>query len=396
MKILFLDQTGEIGGAELALADIAHPYRQDCLVGLFADGPFRHVLEQRQIPVQVLSSNPIKVSRESGWLGGLASLKTLMPLILQVASLSRQYDLIYANTQKAMVVGAIASLLGRRPLVVHLHDILSKEHFSWMNRRLSTILTNSFAALVIADSEATKDAFVQAGGRSDIAHVVYYGFDIKQYQQHQSQAASRQWLEQQIGVKDCFIVGHFGRITEWKGQHILIESLTQCPENVIAVFVGGSIFGSKEYVEQLYQKVTELGLEQRVMFLGFRPDVTKYMAGCDLVAHTSISPEPFGRVIVEGMLCGRPVVAAAAGGAVEIVEHDRTGWLSSPGDAQKLAEVINQCRSHPDRAATIAQRGQEFASQTFHIDTTGQKVAQLLTRVVKNQSLPQVRTNAVS
>ena len=395
MKILFLDQTGEIGGAELALADIAHPYRQDCLVGLFADGPFRHVLEQRQIPVRVLSSNPIKVSRESGWLGGLSSLKTLMPLILQVASLSREYDLIYANTQKAMVVGAIASLLSHRPLVVHLHDILSKEHFSWMNRRLSTILTNSFATLVIADSEATKNAFVQAGGRQDITQVVYYGFDVKQYQQHQPQAASSQWLEQQIGVKDHFIVGHFGRITEWKGQHILIEALTHCPENVIAVFVGGSIFGSKEYVEQLYQQVTEFGLEKRVMFLGFRPDVTKYMAGCDLVAHTSISPEPFGRVIVEGMLCGRPVVAAAAGGAVEIVEHDRTGWLSSPGDAQKLSEVINQCRSHPEQAAAIAQRGQHFASQTFHIDTTGQKIAQLLEGVVANQALTPIQTGPV-
>jgi len=52
------------------------------------------------------------------------------------------------------------------------------------------------------------------------------------------------------------------------------------------------------------------------------------MTACDLVAHTSTVPEPFGRVIVEAMLCERPVVAAGAGGVVELVEPGKTGWLA--------------------------------------------------------------------
>jgi glycosyltransferase involved in cell wall biosynthesis len=51
------------------------------------------------------------------------------------------------------------------------------------------------------------------------------------------------------------------------------------------------------------------------------------MAACDLVTHTSTAPEPFGRVIVEAMLCGTPVIAAGAGGATELIEHGKTGWL---------------------------------------------------------------------
>jgi hypothetical protein len=59
MKILFLDQSGKPGGAELCLVDIAKPYRDNCLVGLFADGTFKQLLDEQHIPVQVLASNPV-------------------------------------------------------------------------------------------------------------------------------------------------------------------------------------------------------------------------------------------------------------------------------------------------------------------------------------------------
>jgi hypothetical protein len=105
VKILFLDQSGKPGGAELCLIDIAKPYRDRSLVGLFADGPFRTLLEQQQIPVQVLATEPIQVRKESSFAQGLASLGQLAPLIARVVQKAGEYDLIYANTQKALVVG---------------------------------------------------------------------------------------------------------------------------------------------------------------------------------------------------------------------------------------------------------------------------------------------------
>ena len=136
MKILFLDQSGKPGGAELCLIDIAKPYRDRALVCLFADGSFKDLLQQQQIPVRVLAAQGLQVRKESSLLQGLSSLGQLLPLIFQVVKLARDYDLIYANTQKALVVGAIASLISRRPLVYHLHDILSTEHFSGTNLRV--------------------------------------------------------------------------------------------------------------------------------------------------------------------------------------------------------------------------------------------------------------------
>ena len=378
LKILFLDQSGKLGGAEISLTDVAKYYRNNCLVGLFADGSFRDLLEQEKIPVRVLTTQPIQVSKDSGILQSLKSINAIVPLILQVTQIARNYDLIYANTQKAFIVGALASFLSRRPLVYHLRDILSADHFSQTNRQIAVTLANRCASLVIANSQATRKAFIEAGGRADIAKVVYNGFDPQKYRAQQTEIDR---VRQQFGLEGKFVVGHFSRLSPWKGQHVLIEALTYCPKQVIAILVGDALFGEQDYVAQLRQQVAELGLKERVQFLGFRSDVVPLMAARDLVAHTSTSPEPFGRVIIEAMLCRTPVVAAAAGGVVELVEQDKTGWLVKPGDVLDLATTINTCYQQSESTATIVQQAQLQASEHFHFSAINQQIAQLLYQV---------------
>ena len=378
MKILFLDQSGKPGGAELCLIDIAKPYRDSCLVGLFVDGDFRQLLEQQQIPVEVLATVAIKVRKESSLIQSLSSVTSLLPLIGKVVQKARKYDLIYANTQKALVVGALASFLSRRPLVYHLHDILSTDHFSPTNLKVAVTLANRFASLVIANSKASQDAFLAAGGRSDIIDVVYNGFDPEVYQFDRTKVSQ---LKTQLELDGQFIVGHFSRLSPWKGQHILIEALTYSPKDVTAIFVGDALFGEQEYVEQLHKQVAELGLENRVKFLGFRSDDPQLMAICDLVAHTSIAPEPFGRVIVEAMLSGTPIVAAQSGGAIELIEPGINGFLVPPDRPQLLAEVINTCYNQPESTIAIAQSAQEMASRRFNQANIDRQIADLLGRI---------------
>lgn len=377
MKILFLDQSGKPGGAELCLIDIAKPYQDNCLVGLFADGSFKDLLAKNHIPVQVLTNQAIQVKKESSLSQGLASITQLAPLISKVVKIARNYDLIYANTQKALVVGAIASIFSRRPLVFHLHDILSPEHFSKTNRNISVTLANR-ASLVIVNSQASKKAFIQAGGKAELVEIVYNGFDPQKYINNE---ADIQQVRQKLELDDKFIVGHFSRLAPWKGQHILIEALAKCPPEVAVILVGDALFGEQDYVKQLHQQIDKLQLQNRVKFLGFRNDIPLLMAACNLVAHTSTSPEPFGRVIVEAMLSGTPVVAAASGGAVELVESSVNGFLATPGNPQELTEIINICLSDKQKTDAIAQKARNSASQRFHVVNINQQIAQLLSTV---------------
>ncbi|HEY9771542.1 MAG TPA: glycosyltransferase family 4 protein [Coleofasciculaceae cyanobacterium] len=380
MKILFLDQSGSLGGAELCLLDLAKFYQDSCLVGLFVDGSFKEALDNHQIAVRILSTQQLGIRKDSNFWQSISNVGQIIPLINKVIQLSRTYDLIYSNTQKALVVGAIASFLTKKPLIYHLHDILSTEHFSRTNQQIAVFFANRFASLVVANSQASKTAFITAGGKEELVEVVYNGFDLEQYQIDEYRVSQ---LKHQLSLEGQYIIGHFSRLSPWKGQHILIEALTHCPQ-ATAILVGDALFGEEEYVKQLHEQVERLQLGDRVRFLGFRTDIPELMSMCDLIVHTSTAPEPFGRVIVEAMLCGKPIVASAAGGAIELIQNNHTGWLTTPGNILQLAEIINQCFQQPDITKKIAQAGKIAAIQRFKLSAIEQQIDNLLCQKINN------------
>jgi glycosyltransferase involved in cell wall biosynthesis len=104
-----------------------------------------------------------------------------------------------------------------------------------------------------------------------------------------------------------------------------------------------------------------------VHFLGFRSDVPRLMRTVDIVALTSSVPEPFGRVVVEGMLARRPVIATGVGGVPEIVT-DGTGVLVPPGDARALASALTRLLSDPVFAGEVACKGRLRATTHFTVE----------------------------
>ena len=105
----------------------------------------------------------------------------------------------------------------------------------------------------------------------------------------------------------------------------------------------------------------------RIHLLGFRQDVPQLMRLSHVVVHTSIAPEPFGRVIVEGMLACRPVVATQAGGTVEIIEDGVSGVLVPPGNAKALATVLADLLADPSKSNALATAGYAVALDRFSL-----------------------------
>jgi glycosyltransferase involved in cell wall biosynthesis len=135
----------------------------------------------------------------------------------------------------------------------------------------------------------------------------------------------------------------------------------------MGIIVGGPLFGEEAYAAELVRKVDALGLADRIRFLGFRSDIPVLMRSMDVVVHSSIAPEPFGRVVVEAMLAGRPVVASAAGGVLEIIEDGSTGWLYEPGSADALAKALRLVLDDNERAMSVAAFGQTHARENFTV-----------------------------
>jgi len=108
-------------------------------------------------------------------------------------------------------------------------------------------------------------------------------------------------------------------------------------------------------------------LKESVQFTGFRDDIVDVMNALDVVVHASVRAEPFGRVILEGMLLGKPVVATAAGGVPELIEHGRTGFLVPPGDARALGDTLRDIMSAPATTRRVAADGCAWAREHFSL-----------------------------
>ena len=140
--------------------------------------------------------------------------------------------------------------------------------------------------------------------------------------------------------------------------------------DVQLVIVGDALFGEESYAAEMRALVAQLELGARVHFLGFRSDVPVLMRAVDVLVHTSTAPEPFGRVIAEGMLAERPVIATEGGGASEIVKAGVTAWQVPPKDPSALASAIRDVLANPERARTIAAAGRADALARFTLGVT--------------------------
>jgi glycosyltransferase involved in cell wall biosynthesis len=384
--VLFVDHAGVLGGAELYLLDVARQFEGTSHVVLFEPGPFEDRLRAHDVSVEVCPAPAafLNVQKSSGWASAASFLPGLVRLSVQLARRARDYDLLYANSQKAFFVAGLAGVLARRPVVWNLHDLLTADHFSGLTRRTATFWANAFADHVIVNSRATHSAFVESGGRAEKTTVVYNGIDATPF------APSVLPPPQQ--TRDAFdlpagpLVGIFSRLAPWKGQHVLLEALSQLPD-VHGLLVGDALFrGDESYKTTLHRRAERLGVADRIHFLGFRDNIAELMHAVDAVVHASTEPEPFGRVIVEGMLARRPVIATRAGGAAEIIQHRQTGLLTSPGNADELSEAVDWLVSNPERASQLAEAGRQHALDRFSLDTMMTQISDVIYEVTSSRA----------
>ncbi|WP_175752514.1 glycosyltransferase family 4 protein [Burkholderia ambifaria] len=378
---LVLDQSGVLGGAELSLLEIMKHMRANADVLLFDDGPFRAALDEIGARVDVLDQGALAGVRKQGGVS-VGALKRLAGLVRDVARRARRAEVIYANTQRAMVVAALAGRLARKPVVWHLRDIVSGDHFGSKQLMAIKYCARFGVTRVIANSDASAQAFrALTGFTPQHVDVVFNGISAEPFDalDQASQAA----LRARFGLPEhAWLVGSFSRLAHWKGQHLLLEAAARHPDMHV-VLVGAPLFGEDEYAAQLHEIVARHGMDDRVHFLGFQRDVAACMKAVDVVAHTSITPEPFGRVIVEGMLARRPVVAARAGGVVEIIEDEENGLLCEPGDAAALADALGRLKHDAALRERLVASGRATAVRRFGTETYVERVEKILADTAK-------------
>jgi len=374
-KMLIMNHVVRIAGAEISLVRLMDELDMELFEPALAcpmEGPLTREMRDRGIAVHLgfPSDRLLNIRRRSLGDNRLAILAYPWDILRTVASLARLineggFDLVFTNSAKADIYGSLAGWLARRPVVWRIHDTVDSQAFSRLNVWLLKTCATHLAAKVIAPSPVVKEALVDLGVPGDKITVIYYGIDFNKIQAQKARLEVRA----ELGIEtEAPLAGFVGRLVEWKGPDYFLKAAALVAKKIPQarfLLVGDAMFGEKDFEEGLRNLSLQLGLEDKVVFTGFREDASDIMAAVDVVVHASIMPDPLPNVIIEAMALKRPVVAADGGGIPVMVENGVTGIVVPPRDVEGMARAITLILKDKERASTMGEAGYRRAQRLF-------------------------------
>ena len=283
-----------------------------------------------------------------------------------------EVELVHANSWQAAVAASRAA--GGMPLLWHCRDLRVP--------RVVTARLRTSCAGVIAISQAVREFALSRGFAPDRVHLVYNGIDAADLLPTQSPGTVRAALDIPPGAP---LVVNVGQLVPWKRHDLFLEAarlvLEHAPEARFAL-VGGEPPGPEGRRATLEAHARRLDIQEAVLFTGYRPDAPDIINAADVLAHAA-SAEPLGRVILECMALGTPVVAPHAAGPAELIEHEESGLLVAPDDAEALAAGILRMLREPELAARCAAGAQRRAQEQFSAGGMMQETLAVYRRVLE-------------
>lgn len=215
---------------------------------------------------------------------------------------------------------------------------------------------NSFMArgeIVIANSEYTKAHLLKEHNIDPKkVRVIYRGVDIEKFtpeniKDEQKQKLINAWEIKEPNLPKILLPA---RLTNWKGQKVLIEAAKILKDKgILANYIlAGDAQGRVEYQKELEDLIEKYGLKDYFYLVGHCSDIPAAIAICDIVTTPSIEPEAFGRTAAEAQAMEKPIIASKLGGAMETVIHEKTGFLFEANNYEQLALYIEKIIKMPN------------------------------------------------
>ncbi|HLN03146.1 MAG TPA: glycosyltransferase [Bryobacteraceae bacterium] len=378
MRILYLNPCGQMGGAETSLVSLmasireARPDWELCLA-VGEDGPL--VGKARQMGVQVfVIPFPAAIAtlgdagqRRSAVLRAvLTSLGPAAAYARRLGKLIRNLDpaVIHSNGFKMHVLGSLVRP-PKTALIWHMHDYASARPLMGtllrpFQGRCDTVIANSKS--VAADLAGLYPAVQVA--------TIYNAIDIRRFAP-QGETCD---LDKASGLSPSpagtVRVGLVATFARWKGHEVFLRALSLVPRElgIRGYVIGGPIYqtsGSQYSLAELERMAEQWGLRDRVGFTGFLDDPADAMRSLDILVHASTKPEPFGMAIIEGMACGKAVIASQAGGADELFADGINALGHAPGDFRQLARQIEKLARDEQLRLRLGRAARAAAEEGF-------------------------------
>ncbi len=299
-------------------------------------------------------------------------------------------DIVHTHTSKAGFLGRWAAWLCRVPVIVHTpHGHVFWGYFNPLKTRLFIVLEHLTAritdALVMLTPQEMKDHLRLRIAPEEKFTVIHSGIDLGKFDYDKFYSDKKRKLP---GIPEkSVVVGTVGRLTAVKGQDVLIRAvyeLKQAGEDVFLV-----ILGEGERRGDLEQMAYRLEVSGNIRFLGWRPGVAAVMASFDIFCLPSLN-EGMGKVVVEAMAMGLPVVASDVGGIRDLVRNGENGLLVLPGDAKALAGALAILCRDPEKRRLMGATGRQ-AAPLYSVEAMTKKIELLYESIGGRASLPHAK-----
>jgi len=372
-RILFISTEGYVAGAEKSLLLLLEELveRHDLHVACPGDGPLAERLRCFVSTWHRLRNGGRSHRYSPQWVVYWLTVSFQIALI----ALRTRPDMIHANNLHAAFASVPASVLSRTKLIWHVRDVAGP--------RAAYRLVGYFSSHAVAVSRWVRDYIVNNGTSADKVTVAYNGVAVTNRRPRAT--VHGQISRRSYGSKGAFVFGNVGQFVPWKNQMLFLaaaEKVAHVLPKTRFVLVGDDISGRQEsYKRQLQSFVSQRRMSGRVAFRGWHRRESDVYADIDCLVHVA-EEEPFGRVIIEAMAAGVPVIAVGRGGPAEIIEQGRTGILVPPNDVDALRaamEALARNRNLADRLAAAAY-GRVF--ERFSAEETSLQVEKIYIAVL--------------
>jgi glycosyltransferase involved in cell wall biosynthesis len=381
MKVCLILHSCGIYGAERASLELIDGLKSkgvECFAILPCYGSFIRELKKRNVHFKVI---PYKWWMSKNW-PFWKRIPRLLLNIVMVVLIIRQVkrwgaDVIFTNTI-TIFVGALASKILRLPHIWYIHEFGYEDHglIYDLGTTISLWLMNKLSTVCIANSYAVAEKYKKFIPSKKLK-VIYYAVSIT------DQFPSLELKEQMNKPADikCAIVGN---VTQGKGQEDAIRAIKELVQKGIKAhlyIVGREDPKYRQYLDYL---VAQGNLRDYVTFLGHIQNPVQVMQHVDVVLMCS-RMEAFGRVTVEAMKVGKPVIGTKSGGTKELILDGFNGYLYSPGDYKELAQKILWYYKHPEIAKQMGENGKNWATAQFNQERYIREIMALLMQLINQK-----------
>jgi len=379
MRVTFLSHSSDLLGAERALLELLEGMRSrevDCAVLLPRHGPLADQLLVRKIPFAVIPFKPWSDTR-FGWKRPFRDLMTLGVLPWVIFRLRDwQPDLVLTNSI-TMPAGALAAWILRKPHVWFIHEFGQPDHgitFDLGIQRATRIMSR-LSRVIIANSKAV-EAYYSNYIQREKLRTIYQGVAMPRQTAYTEDCILREDKPLRLVI--------VGTIKPEKGQIDAVKAAAELKKRGISVVLTLVGSGEPAYLKDLRTTISNLHIEDRTQFTGFVDNPDSIVQASDVLLMCSRS-EAFGRVTVEAMKIGKPVIGASSGATPELVKEGFNGVLYAPEDPVDLAEKIMFMAINRESARRMGHNGQQWAIERFSVERYTNDVLKVLRQVLQPQ-----------